>query len=340
MVDEPIKSERIKEALRWGEENVNIDYRAFERAKLRLRQKSSQGSTYNIKSLFYKRKMRLSLVFVMLILLIGGVVGVCATTIFKTDNINYPFVDDSQIIGKWKSVDIVSTVSEFTPGKRSRGGYLFLNEYAFIKDGKILLSFNEGNKALSYTPSTWTKGIILDPLDKTASKYQIVNIDGRAYMFLEWKSGDYVIGGLQPSLYVLEQVDSMDYSQHQIQKKVDDVDYEFTDDPKAIGDWEAVDFVKNAEQFNPQIRNFLPDLYLTGISFKEKGKLKYHTLDNKYTKNIRWTKGLCLNLDRQTASAYTIEEIDGTAYMFIEWKTDDYVYRDIKPYYYVLRKKK
>jgi len=52
-----------------------------------------------------------------------------------------------------------------------------------------------------------------------------------------------------------------------------------------------------------------------------------------------WTKGLILDKGQQTASAYEIKEIDGVTYMFFEWKTEDYFYRDLKPYYYVLRKK-
>lgn len=33
-----------------------------------------------------------------------------------------------------------------------------------------------------------------------------------------------------------------------------------------------------------------------------------------------------------------IKEIEGTTYMFFEWKNGDYVFRGVNPYYYVLKK--
>ncbi len=39
--------------------------------------------------------------------------------------------------------------------------------------------------------------------DKTASRYELKKIKGRDYMFLEWKSGDYVLRGAKPFYYVL-----------------------------------------------------------------------------------------------------------------------------------------
>ena len=49
-----------------------------------------------------------------------------------------------------------------------------------------------------------------------------------------------------------------------------------------------------------------------------------------------WTKGLVL--DDDTASKYIIREIDGSSYMFYEWKSGDYTIRYMKPSYYVLKK--
>ena len=50
----------------------------------------------------------------------------------------------------------------------------------------------------------WTKGVVMHRGgDKTASRYTIKKIDGAAYLFLEWKSGDYIIRHQKPSYYVL-----------------------------------------------------------------------------------------------------------------------------------------
>lgn len=46
-----------------------------------------------------------------------------------------------------------------------------------------------GNKELSNGVPTWTKGMVLDDVSMTSSKYEIKETAGNTYMFLEWKSG-------------------------------------------------------------------------------------------------------------------------------------------------------
>ncbi len=121
------------------------------------------------------------------------------------DNIDYPFVDDQRVIGKWQSVDFVERIGQFEPNKKAFKGELYLTEFTFVNGGDVLASFEGGN--LAYASPTWTKGLILDKQDKTASKYEIKEIDGQTYMFLEWKSGDYVFRGLNPQYYVLKKVE-------------------------------------------------------------------------------------------------------------------------------------
>ena len=59
------------------------------------------------------------------------------------------------------------------------------------------------NKQLPGTKRVWTKGLIIEPAAKKASRYQIKEIQGATYMFYEWKSGDYVLRQMKPSYYVL-----------------------------------------------------------------------------------------------------------------------------------------
>jgi hypothetical protein len=110
------------------------------------------------------------------------------------DKIDYPFVNDPQVIGTWKSVDFVETMEQFNPDRKHwRGGDLFLKELVFLPGGKT-----------NYSQDTWTKGLWLDPGSKTASRYIIKEMDGSKYMFFEWKSGDYTIRGMKPKYYVLK----------------------------------------------------------------------------------------------------------------------------------------
>jgi len=110
-----------------------------------------------------------------------------------TDNIDLPFVDDPTVIGEWESVDFVAEPGAFNPEKQSFRGKLFLAELVFQAGGKT-----------ARPNLTWTKDFLIDHRDKTASRYEIREIAGQPYLFLEWKSGDVTISGMKPHYYVLE----------------------------------------------------------------------------------------------------------------------------------------
>jgi hypothetical protein len=111
------------------------------------------------------------------------------------DRIDYPFVNDSALLGKWGSIDFVSNINEFTPAKRTSKTDLFLKEVSFLPNGRVT----------PQTGWTWTRGLVLNRGDRTASQYEIQEIDGKKYLFLEWKSGDYTLHHCKPQYYVLQQ---------------------------------------------------------------------------------------------------------------------------------------
>ena len=252
------------------------------------------------------------------------------------DKVDYPFVNDPKVIGGWKSVDFVREIYQFNPSKKSWKGKIWLNHIIFEEGGTI-----------SRSGQTWTKGLVLS--DDTASKYIIKEIDGSAYMFYEWKSGDYTIRHRKPAYYVLKKVlaESLKYEPKYGKKAdipptsyineeghiVDKIDWPFVNDPQLIGTWESVDFVGEIEEFKAgqtQWGDGGGDLYLKGLIFKPNGK----TFKRWWT----WTKGLIFHSGDKTASKYTIKHIEGSTYMFYEWKSGDYVIRYSKPSYYVLKK--
>lgn len=250
------------------------------------------------------------------------------------DIINYPFVNDPDVIGAWKSVDFVETKEDFKPGIRQWEGELWLNHLVFEEGGDIAGGI-----------FTWTKGRVLNEREKTASAYEIKKMDDKVYMFFERKSGDYTIQHIPPQYYVLEKVSLESLkSEPMFGKKadipststidengniVDKIDYPFVNDPEALGTWESVDFVENVQDFKPSTKNFKSDLFLKELFILENGKTNWA---------FTWTKGLVLHSGDKTASKYLIEEIDGSKYMFLEWKSGDYVIRHMKPSYYVLKK--
>ncbi|MHC4174589.1 MAG: M56 family metallopeptidase [Planctomycetota bacterium] len=252
------------------------------------------------------------------------------------DKIDYPFVNDPEVIGGWKSVDFVREIDEFDPTEKNWKGDLFLNNLIFKEGGKI-----SGNLL------TWTKGLVLS--DDTASKYIIREIDGSTYMFFEWKSGDYTIRHMRPHYYVLRKVLTESLKHEPMFGKkayipptstidedgriVDKIDYPFINDSQVIGTWKSVDFVGEMKQFKvgeKQWKGRGGELFLKELIFLPNGR----TFKPWWT----WTKGLVFHSGDKTASKYTLKDIDGSAYMFYEWKSGDYTIRHRKPSYYVLKK--
>ncbi|MGA2786784.1 MAG: DUF4019 domain-containing protein [Verrucomicrobiota bacterium] len=132
------------------------------------------------------------------ILALGLVTSTTATLLFccrNVDNINQPFVNDSQALGQWTSVDFVGVPEDFKPGTKSLQGELVVfQKFSILPGGRT-----------SYRWLTWTKGKIINPSDRTAASYEIRSIGGTNYMFMEWKNGDYILFHSKPGLYVLRQ---------------------------------------------------------------------------------------------------------------------------------------
>lgn len=267
-------------------------------------------------------------------LLVLLVVGFMLTP--QADNIDYPFVDDPAVIGKWVTVDLVASPEKFEPGQKPFNKELYVTSLVFIKDGKMLAAINQGNGQLSPGPGRWTRGKVLDQELKTASQYIIKQIQGTNYMFFQWKNGDYRYLHRQPWYFVLKQVDDRDYSDYKPVQTVDKTDYPFSIDQQAIGIWKAVDFVNQPDQFDPGYTHLQEEPFIQTMEFRKDGTLMAKALTS--TRDLKWTRNYIIYDKDQTASRYIIKEIDDKTYMFMEWKNGDYIYRGVKPSYYVLEK--
>ncbi len=328
----------IRSALAFDEDRLDIDYGPLRAAKKRL-DDDRLVRRIDMRNIFMG-KLKVSLILALIFIIAGGVLGVNALQRMRTDKIDYPFVNDPEVIGKWESVDFVHSKDEFVPGKRHVQEELYLKEAAFVKDGKLLASLSEGNGVLAETDGIdWTKGYIINRNDIAANGYEIRRIDGSNYLFMQWKTGDYIYHGMNPYYYVLKQVDSSDYSGYEYTaRKTDNIDYPFSEDPQAIGKWQCVDCVKTIDSFDPQNKYWLADLYYLTLDFKKGGKLTKVRTGKGSEEILKWTEGLILDSVNKTASEYSIKEIDGETYMFYGWKNDDYTIRGIDPYYLVLKR--
>lgn len=115
------------------------------------------------------------------------------------DNTDMPFVNDENVIGSWIVRDFVQEPDIFNASKQNwpEDG-LFFKKVSFNSNGTATAIY--GQK--SPYEKTWTKGHLLDVRTSIAPAYHIRNINGKDYLFVEWKSGDYTFGGRKPLWYV------------------------------------------------------------------------------------------------------------------------------------------
>jgi len=241
------------------------------------------------------------------------------------------FEDDPEAVGKWEIIGEYDTkddfLSEIKPNKSMYGEKL--KEIYFLPNGQ------------RYWVYGWTKGLVInDNGDYTAvNPYTIEEINGEKYMFVEWASYHYIKHGGEKTILVLKQRDRKHYSKREI-GIVDYTDLPFDNDEAVIGKWNAVDFVNNIEDFEPLNKKWNGNLYYTAAVFLPGGILhNYYNKNNPIiNENMKWTKGTTLlrwGDGLSLAPAYEIRNINGTDYLFIEWKSGDYVWGKMKPNYYV-----
>ena len=116
------------------------------------------------------------------------------------DDIDLPFVNDENVIGKWSAVDFVREIDDFSPSKQNWSGTLFYKSAEFLPGGELLCEMSGTFRA------KWTKGAALLKTGDgaTAPAYEIRDFSGKEYLFIEWKSGDYIWGKRKPCYYVFE----------------------------------------------------------------------------------------------------------------------------------------
>lgn len=124
-----------------------------------------------------------------------------ASEIARKDDIDIPFKDDRNVLGKWKSVAFVQNKEDFSPESIDSSFEPYFKEIEFLPNGECLSVY--GNETISGRDAQeWTNGFVLRKWNNTACAYEIKNLNGTEYLFIEWKSGDYRWGGFQTDYYV------------------------------------------------------------------------------------------------------------------------------------------
>ncbi len=111
----------------------------------------------------------------------------------RSDNIDLPFVNDAAVLGKWRVRDFVTEQEDFDPQRQSlKQDELFVLSAEFGENGVYVTTTKNGTDSGT---SVWTKGFVLNRRERTASAYEIKVIDGKEYLFKQWKCGDYSFDG-------------------------------------------------------------------------------------------------------------------------------------------------
>lgn len=118
------------------------------------------------------------------------------------DDADLPFVRDDRYVGFWKAIALIdkNKDDQFDPHKFAEGDF-FIKKLILSTDGEAIWVNRERCHACK-----WTAGLILDKTNCIASKIKVKNIDGKTYMIVDWKSGDYIYGKVVTACYVFEKM--------------------------------------------------------------------------------------------------------------------------------------
>jgi bla regulator protein BlaR1 len=122
-------------------------------------------------------------------------------------------------------------------------------------------------------------------------------------------------------------------------KRIDLTNIPFVDDVNILGLWECVDFVEKAEDFVPDSKIWTDDFVFKQLEFLPRGAMLLSIIPWEMgSTSFTWTKDFILNKADETCSSYVIKTLGNSTYMFFEWKSGDYSYKGLDPYFYILKK--
>ena len=241
------------------------------------------------------------------------------STIRKTEGgfVMRNFVNDPQVIGKWKKLAVVKNKEDFKNNNFCDEDIFDFKELYFLPNGE------------NYWVLRWTKGILF--LKERQLPYEIV--DGILYVgIVDFKTNTI------DNYVVYEKIDSKHYTRDEISIK-DNTNIPFIKDNNAVGFWQTVDYVREFSDFSVGKQFWQKELWVKEYIFKPDGTLIASYGDNK-TAVINWSKNVVINKNVSTVSEYIIKEIDGETIMFVEWKSGDYTFGGEILGHYVFRKVK
>ena len=131
--------------------------------------------------------------------------------ISRKDDIDKPFIPDDRVLGRWKTYCFLerekTSAEDFVPGvcppaDSDAFGVEYFREITFGEGGSV--SAVLGDEVITGADKhTWTRGHWLRKYNSCDCAYEIKEFDGKDYLIIEWKSGDYRFGGYATDYYVM-----------------------------------------------------------------------------------------------------------------------------------------
>ena len=120
----------------------------------------------------------------------------------NVDKTDLPFIDDESVRGEWTVFDYVPAISDFdADSKYSDKEDIWILDINFLSRGICTRTIRTLSGNVTYM-LRYTKGLVLNDKEMTAEEYRIEIMNGREYLFVQHKSGDYFYGGIAPWWYV------------------------------------------------------------------------------------------------------------------------------------------
>lgn len=241
------------------------------------------------------------------------------------------FENDEEVIGAWEFYDIILCREQFSSENRKYSDYknMWLKKMYFLPNGEPYWGIKG-----------WTKNYVYFQIDYPAEKqrcrYTTEKIGNDTYMFLEFAEREYKSRGGKPSIYVFKKADSKIYDKNEIRIK-DNVDIPFAQDERILGEWKVCDICNSISNFVPEKKAWKGSLFWQTAEFFANGKVSV-LYENRTPLSLDWTKGIVLDKRWEVAQHYEIKNIGGKNYLFVEWKSGDYMWGGKAPLYYVFQR--
>jgi serine protease AprX len=162
------------------------------------------------------RRIAIWLPIALVVLIVGNFFGVIPLTFYHGPRVFFQpeapaepaFVEDARLIGKWQTVGLVHTPSQFVPGGRWVEQRGWLKALTFMRDGTMeaAMSGTDYPRWEWASRYKWTKDWIIDSEDRIQAQYVIKEIGDQQYLFYPWISGDIMYRWMNPPFYVMKMV--------------------------------------------------------------------------------------------------------------------------------------